>query len=76
MSTSDSLDPKPVTSKMTLVEIMSQWRSTEEIFKSYETQAGTCLRCHDLYNTLEEVAQKYNLDLPQLLADLNALIKL
>ena len=60
---------------MTLVEVMSQWRSSEEVFKAYEPQAGTCLRCHALFDTLEEAAQKYHLDLAQLLADLNALAR-
>ncbi len=69
------VDPGPVTPQMTLVEIMSQWRSSEEIFKAYESHAGTCLRCHALYNTVEEVARKYNLDLTKLLADLNALAR-
>ena len=58
---------------MTLVDVMFQWRSSEEIFKAYENQAGTCLRCHALFDTLEEAAEKYHLDLAQLLADLNAL---
>ena len=73
MPESNSIDPGPVTPQMTLVEIMSQWRTSEEIFKAYESQAGTCLRCHALFLTLEEAAQKYNLNLTQLLADLNGL---
>jgi len=58
---------------MTLLDVMFQWRSSEAVFKAYENQAGTCLRCHALFNTLAETAEKYNLDLAQLLADLNAL---
>jgi hypothetical protein len=60
---------------MTLVEVMTQWRSSEAIFQAYEPQAGTCLRCHALFDTLEEAAQKYNLNLVQLVADLNALAR-
>jgi hypothetical protein len=75
MPQSNSIDPGPVTPKMTLVEIMSQWRASEDIFKAYEAQAGTCLRCHALFLTLEEAAQKYNLDLTKLVAELNALAR-
>jgi hypothetical protein len=73
MPESNAIDPGPITPQMTLVEIMSQWRASEDIFKAYEAQAGTCLRCHALFLTLEEAAQKYNLDLIKLVADLNAL---
>jgi len=75
MPQSNSIDPGPVTPKMTLVEIMSQWRASEDIFKAYEAQAGTCLRCQALFLTLEEAAQKYNLDLTKLVAELNALAR-
>lgn len=54
---------------------MYQWRSSEAVFKAYEAQAGTCLRCHALFDTLEAAAQKYNLDLNKLVADLNALAR-
>ncbi len=73
MNQSNHTDQGPVTPQMTLVEVMTQWRASEAIFKAYETQAGTCLRCHALFDTLEEAAQKYNLDLTKLVAELNAL---
>ena len=69
----DRTGPGPVTPDMTLLDIMSRWRSAENIFKAYEAQAGTCLSCHALFDTLAEAAEKYHLDLAQLLADLNAL---
>ena len=75
MNQSNHTDQGPVTPEMTLVEVMSQWRSSEDIFNAYEAQAGTCLRCHALFDTLEEAAQKYHLDLTKLLADLNALAR-
>lgn len=60
---------------MTLVEVLTQWRASEAVFMAYEPQAGTCLRCHALFDTLAEAAAKYNLDLDQLLSDLNALAR-
>jgi hypothetical protein len=76
MTLSNHTDRNPVTPQMTLVEILSQWRASEAIFIAYEAQAGTCLRCHALFDTLEEAAQKYNLDLAKLVADLNALAQI
>ncbi len=75
MNQSDHTEAGPVTPQMTLVEVMSQWRASETIFMAYEPQAGTCLRCHALFDTLEEAAQKYNLDLTKLVADLNTLAR-
>ena len=76
MHQSNTTDQGPVTPQMTLVEVMTQWRASEAVFKTYEAQAGTCLRCHALFDTLEEAAQKYNLDLAKLVADLNALARI
>jgi hypothetical protein len=58
---------------MTLLEVIYKWRPSEAIFMAYEAQAGTCLRCHALFDTLEAAAQKYNLNLDQLVAELNVL---
>jgi hypothetical protein len=60
---------------MTLLEVIYEWRASEGVFKTYEAQAGICLRCHALFDTLAEAAAKYNLNLTNLLADLNALAR-
>ena len=76
MQLTDSLPQGPVTPGMTLLEVIYQWRASESVFTAYETQAGVCLRCQALFDTLEEAAQKYGLDLDKLLADLNALVQI
>ena len=73
MHQTEELPEGPVTPRMTLLEVMYQWRLSEAVFTAYEEQAGVCLRCQALFDTLEEAAQKYNLDLHKLLGDLNAL---
>jgi predicted DNA-binding ribbon-helix-helix protein len=60
----------PITSEMTIVEVLSQHRQTEEVFRRYEGGAQGCLLCHALFDTLEEVAAKYRLDLDRLMQDL------
>ena len=75
MHQSDELPGGPVTPEMTLLEVMYRWPISEAIIIAYEAQAGVCLRCHALFDTLEEAAQKYNLDLNKLLGDLNALVQ-
>jgi hypothetical protein len=57
---------------MTLLEVLHQYRQTEEVFRRYERQAQGCLLCHALFDTLAEAAAKYGLDLDSLLQDLQA----
>ena len=59
-----------ITPDMTLVEVLSQHRQTEAVFRSYEGKAKGCLLCHALFNTLAEAAAKYGLNLDRLMQDL------
>jgi hypothetical protein len=58
--------------EMTVLEIIHRHRKTEIVFRKYDKQAGTCICCNALFETLEEVAEKYNLGLKGLLSDLEA----
>jgi len=59
-----------ITAEMTILEVLCQFRQTEQVFHRYDASAGVCLCCQALFDSLEEVAQKYGLDLNRLLADL------
>jgi len=58
--------------EMTVLNIVSRYRQTESVFKKYDEQAGECICCQALFEPLKEVAEKYDLDLKRLLADLEA----
>lgn len=64
MST-ESLSPD-----LTLLEVLSRWRRTEAVFHRFEEEAGVCLLCHALFDTLAEAAAKYGVDLDRLLLEL------
>jgi len=55
---------------MSLLDVVSQYQDTEDVFRSYDKTAGECICCNALLDTLRDVAGQYNLDLEQLLADL------
>jgi hypothetical protein len=55
---------------MTILDVLSQYRQTESVFKQYDEKAGACLCCQALFDPLKDVAHKYGLDLSQLMADL------
>ncbi|ADU64244.1 MAG: DUF1858 domain-containing protein [Pseudodesulfovibrio sp.] len=60
-----------ITGAMTLLDVVHAHPATEPVFRSRDGQAGVCLLCAALFETLESVAATYGLDLDALLADLN-----
>ncbi|MCF8083404.1 MAG: hypothetical protein K9M96_09925 [Deltaproteobacteria bacterium] len=58
--------------EMTVLDVVSRFRQTEGVFKKYDVQAGECICCQSLFDSLKEVAEKYNLDLNRFLSDLKA----
>jgi imidazoleglycerol phosphate synthase glutamine amidotransferase subunit HisH len=59
-----------LTLEMTVLEVICRPRETEKVFRNYDTAAGVCLCCQALFDSLEELARKYGLDLEKLLVDL------
>lgn len=67
-------DSSRLNPEMMVLEVLYNWRQTEAVFAAYEAQAGVCLLCQDLFTPLNELSQKYGLDLSRLLADLHQAI--
>jgi hypothetical protein len=59
-----------ISSDMTILDIVSSYRETEKVFKRYDEKAGICLCCNALFEPLGDVAEKFGLDLEQMLSDL------
>ena len=57
---------------MTVLDVVSRYKATQIVFKHYDNQAGECICCQALFETLETVAEKYGLNLKKLMADLEA----
>lgn len=55
---------------MTVLDIVSRYRQTQDVFKRYDEQAGECICCRALFDSLRDVAERYGLDLRKLMADL------
>jgi hypothetical protein len=56
--------------EMTVLDVVYKYRQTEAVFKQYDQQAGECICCQALFESLQDVAARYNLDLEELLTDL------
>jgi len=59
-----------ITPEMTVLDIVSRFEATEEVFKSYDAQAGECICCNSLFEPLKTVIEKYGLDGNRLLSEL------
>jgi hypothetical protein len=55
---------------MTVLDIVSTYSAAQEVFKSWDDRAGECICCNALFESLETVAEKYNLDLAALVQEL------
>ena len=58
--------------EMTVLDVVSVYKETEQVFKQYDKQAGVCICCQALFEPLKKVAVRYDLNLEKLLADLEA----
>ncbi|MBN2141411.1 MAG: hypothetical protein PHV85_10620 [Desulfovibrionaceae bacterium] len=54
----------------TVLDAVSRWPSTEEVFRRAGERAGACILCVALFETLGWVAERYELDLDELILDL------
>lgn len=63
--------PEPyITEDMTVLDVVSNYRSTEEVFRRYDSRARKCICCTCLFETIKDVALTYDLDLDAFLRDL------
>lgn len=65
---------KKIHPKMTVLEIVERYRGAESIFKKYDEQAGICICCEALFEPLNVLANKYQLNLDRLIFDLEKFI--
>lgn len=60
---------------MTVLDIVSKYRTTEAVFKKWDDKAGECICCNALFESIETVAAKYKLDFSALMNDLEKQVK-
>ncbi len=61
-----------ISANLTVLDVISVYPETEEVFKSYDARIGECLCCQSLFDTVQQVAEKYSLDLSEILKRLNS----
>ncbi len=63
-----------IVANLTVLDVVSTYPETEVIFKSYDASVGECICCQSLFDTVQQVADKYNLDLTEILNKLNSAV--
>lgn len=58
---------------MTVLDVVSEYRLTEAVFRSYDARAGACICCTCLFETVESLASKLGLDLDAFLLELETM---
>jgi len=57
---------------MTVLDIVSRHRQAEAVFRAWDGRAGECICCQALFDTVQQVADRYGLDLSRLIDELNS----
>ena len=72
MSKFESGKDRRITPDMTVLNVIDRYRETEVVSRKYDEQAGICICCQALFDTLKGVSEKYGIDLKRLMADLKS----
>ncbi len=59
-----------ITPDMIVLDVIHRFRRTEPVFRRYDHDAGECICCTSLFETITGVAKKYGIHLEELLAAL------
>ena len=76
LQVSDIVDETPpaIAPATVMIDIISQYRHTEPIFKNLEEETGTCVLCEGLFLSLGDAARKFGFDLDAVLKKLRATV--
>ncbi len=64
-----------VNKNITILDLVNKHPETIPVFTEYDQKFSTCICCNSLFDTLQTAAIKNNLDLENLLADINKVLK-
>ena len=59
-----------ISKDMIPLDVVYKYRETEDVFRSYDPP-GKCILCDHLFDSIESIADKYELDADEMLRKLN-----
>ncbi len=61
-----------ITKLMSLLDIVEDHPERESIIRAYDSAAGTCLLCQNLFDRISDIEKEYSIDLTEMVDRLNA----
>ena len=61
--------------EMTVLEVVRTYKQTENVFKKYDAQAGECIMCTALFESLKGLSERFRLNLKKLIEELETATK-
>lgn len=58
-----------------ILDIVAEYKETEDIFRAYDDLAGKCVLCHYLFDSPSQLAEKLAIDEDELIGKLEKSIK-
>lgn len=59
----------------TVLDLVAAHPATQDIFRTYDAAAGCCILCQALFETVSDLAARFDLDRAALVADLEEAMK-
>ena len=63
---------KAIRPDMTVLDVILTCPQTEAVFKSYDEQAGECICCAALFDSVKDMTERYGLDTDELMVRLRS----
>ncbi|MGH4117617.1 hypothetical protein [Clostridium sp.] len=64
-----------ITQKMILLDIVEEYPETDVVFHEYDTVAGECVLCNNLFESIEYIVEKYKFNANEIIGKLNSNLK-
>lgn len=61
---------KKITPEASVLDIVAEHPETQDVFRAFDREAGCCIMCEHLFESLEEMAGNCGLDLGRLMGEL------
>lgn len=65
----------PLSPDMTLLDLLAAHPELEDVIRSFDEKAGTCLCCNALFDPLQEICRTYHLEETAFFSSLAAAIR-
>ena len=67
---SQTVHKQSISKDSVILDVVCEHQETVEVFSRYDDQAGQCICCNSLFDTIETMTKKYGINTDTLIQDL------